>query len=495
MSTTTVVDPAAQRSRGTGRRLAREPVVVDAPPRRASGGRTPTRRRDDWPHTTRVMPWMLAGFLVLIWLVPINSISLTVNLPFELRLDRILLPVIGLIWLLMIWCRGRDAPKIELTWVHFAVGLFIAIAFLSDVLNARYLNQTLAFSEALKKLVLLLSWGALFLIMSSSIRRSEVRAFITFTFALSVICGIGVIYEYRFKTNLFYQWSATLLPHIFQVPDVNAAAVDDIGRRLVVGPAQTGLETAAMLSMALPIGLIRFTEARGRKRLLYLIGTAIVLAATISTYKKTAFVAPVVVFAVLAGFRPRALVKLLPALIVLLAFVHVLAPGSFGSIEQQLVGGQLTSVGTTAHRTIAYDAVRPDVWSHPLIGAGYGSYDQVRVRILDTTVLDLLIGVGALGVLAFLAMPICAMIVAAPLIRRGTRRHSGHALAIAATAAVFLVVSFLYDSIAYPHVPYIFMAAAALLAVLVSTKPEPGENDAPAPGPADRKRWTAARAA
>ncbi len=30
----------------------------------------------DWPRTTRVMPWMIAGFLVILWLVPFNVIQL-----------------------------------------------------------------------------------------------------------------------------------------------------------------------------------------------------------------------------------------------------------------------------------------------------------------------------------------------------------------------------------------------------------------------------------
>ena len=33
-------------------------------------------RGGDWPHTTRVLPWMIAGFIVMLWLVPFNTVEL-----------------------------------------------------------------------------------------------------------------------------------------------------------------------------------------------------------------------------------------------------------------------------------------------------------------------------------------------------------------------------------------------------------------------------------
>ena len=46
------------------------------------------------------------------------------------------------------------APRLRLTWIHAALGVFLACAFLSVVLDARYLNQTLEFDLSLKKLPL-----------------------------------------------------------------------------------------------------------------------------------------------------------------------------------------------------------------------------------------------------------------------------------------------------------------------------------------------------
>src|SRR4029079_4691112 len=49
---------------------------------------------DAWPHTTRALPWLLAGFLVMIWLVPFGAVVLPGMGP----PDRPALVFIGGIW-------------------------------------------------------------------------------------------------------------------------------------------------------------------------------------------------------------------------------------------------------------------------------------------------------------------------------------------------------------------------------------------------------------
>jgi hypothetical protein len=38
----------------------------------------------DWPRTTRVLPWMIAAFIAMLWLVPFNQIALAASLPIDL---------------------------------------------------------------------------------------------------------------------------------------------------------------------------------------------------------------------------------------------------------------------------------------------------------------------------------------------------------------------------------------------------------------------------
>jgi hypothetical protein len=250
--------------------------------------------------------------------------------------------------------------------------------------------------------------------------------------------------------------------------------VDDIGRAVTRGPAQDALEAAAMLSMALPLALVPFLHARRRKpRFWYGLATCILFSADISTYRKTSFVAPAVVLLTIAFFRRRELLRFAPLALVMVVAIHAFSPGALGSVVQQFDGGRLTDVNTTWHRAIAYDSMRPDVFSHLALGAGYGSYDQAQNRILDSQVLDTLIEMGVIGLAAYLFMAGSVVLSAVPLIRSRDPTFAPAALALAAGAVAFLTTSYLFDAMAFPHVPYIFLTFAAFVAVL--GKPLKGE--------------------
>ena len=177
------------------------------------GARDPRTPLDDhWPRTWRVLPWTLAGFIALLWLVPFNSLTLNVSLPINLSLDRIVLPVVAISWVLALVAESTVAPRLRLTWIHAALGAFLIVALLSVVLDARYLNQTLELGLSLKKLPLLVSYVSLFVITASAVRRKEVPAFLSYTLLLAVVCAVGIIYEYRSTENLFWHLSDSLLP-------------------------------------------------------------------------------------------------------------------------------------------------------------------------------------------------------------------------------------------------------------------------------------------
>jgi hypothetical protein len=132
--------------------------------------------------------------------------------PVDMKLDRLVLPVIFGVWLLAFVARGNIAPRLRLTPVHIALAAFLAVAFLSVVVNASDLNQTLEFELSFKKLPLLVSYLSIFMIVASSVRPGELRAYLKLTLVLSVVAAIGIIYEFRFGQNLFTVWTAKLLP-------------------------------------------------------------------------------------------------------------------------------------------------------------------------------------------------------------------------------------------------------------------------------------------
>jgi hypothetical protein len=417
---------------------------------------------DDWPYTTRVLPWMIAAFLFVLWLVPFDSIQLVTSLPVDLKFDRIVLPIIFVAWILGLAAGRRGAPRLRLSWVHAGVFLFAALACLSIVINAHYLNQTLQLDRGVKRLSLLIAYVTFFVMIASIVRRSEVPAFLRYTLVLAVLAAIGTIIEYRFSYNVFYDIAQKLLPG-FQIAAA-PGGVDDLGRRLVTGPAELPLEAVGMFTMALSIALVGIIDAtRWRPRLAYGLAAALLFAACLTTERKSALLGPLAVILALAFFRRRQLLRLAPLGLVVLLVVKVLAPGAIGSVTGQLAPSQL-GVTTVDDRVLRYDAIRPDVWLHLAFGQGFGTYS---VRVLDNELLGRLIEGGVLGLSAYVLMLLGVVFVAAGPIRRREPLSETIGLVAAAAAVSVLVMSALFDLTGYPHDPYIFLSLAGLLAVAV----------------------------
>lgn len=412
---------------------------------------------------------MIAVFVAMLWLIPFDTIQLTVSLPFDLHLDRIILPFLLLGWGLVFAGKRRAAIRIRLTPIHAAIGVFVLVAFLSVLVNAAALTQALLIKDAIKQLLLLCSYVAFFLVITTTVRASELRAFLNYTLGLAVLCAIGTLIEFRFHYNPFYQLSGQIFPSaLFKVaPAYSSGLVDEIGRTVILGPGEVGLEVASMLAMAIPLAIVGLMHAQTRRaRIMYGLCACIILAAGLSTDEKTSLVAPLVGILAVVLFRPKLSTRLLPLVVVIIIAAHVLAPGAIGSVTEQFSGSRLGAVGTTQHRQAGYDAIRPLVWGYPALGMGYGSYNGVLNRILDNQMLDNLIDTGVIGEVAYVMMPLVVLWTARPLIRARRTEHSRDALACGVSAIVFLTVSLIFDDMSFPHVPYIFLTACAFVAVL-----------------------------
>jgi hypothetical protein len=449
-------------------RARRRRPAVGGPARAAAT--TEREGLDDWPHTTRVLPWMVAGFIAMLWLTPFDKIQLAISTPIDMKLDRLVLPFVFVVWVIAFAAGGRLSPRLRITPIHVALAAFLACAFLSVVLDARSLNRTLELDLALKKLPLLISYMSLFVIVASAVRRTEVRAFMTYSLVLAVICGVGVIWEYRFKQNLFSIWTERLLPPGFRYDSSasTVASVDSLGRRGVVGPADVGLEAVSMLAMALPMAVVGLLGTPRRKeRILHGLAVCLLMAATFATVRKSAMLAPISVFLTLAYFRRRELLSLAPLGLVVALAVSMLAPGAVHTTIEQFVTPESSTATTTRDRVADYDAIRPDVWTHLLFGRGFGSYDHFTYRVLDSEVLGRLVETGVIGLAAFLLIGVAVVLAARSTIAGRAAPYAGLALIGAAAAVCFVVVSFLFDVLGYPHVTYIFLYIAGLVAVVV----------------------------
>ena len=409
-------------------------------------------RADDWPHTTRVLPWLVAIFLATIFLVPIDAMSVPLHLGAEGNPDRVLLLLTLGLWIPVLLVGSKKVrPRVRFTRIHLWVLVFLGLCFLSVAVNGNMLAIYTEVSPTVKKLVLLVSFVMFFVLASSIIRPREVPKLIGFMVILGVIVAVATIIESKTRYNIFYSLWEKVAP--VKLP-LEIDQLDDIGRLTVDGPTSEPLELAALLAVVFPFAVVGALEAKTRgSRWRYIIASTILLAGALATARKTSVVAPAIALLVLTAYRPRQMLRALAVSIVpLFIAVHLISPGQIGSVVSELLPGHINTVSTTTVRTARYDAVRPDIMSHLWLGRGFQSYDPMKYRVLDNEYLGLLIGVGILGTLVYLAIFGSMLRVAHPMVRAPDPARARFALPAIAGIIVVLVSNALFDVLSFPHV-------------------------------------------
>ena len=451
-------------------------------------------RADDWPRTGRLLPWLLAVFLVVVWLLPSDAMDVPVPLPLDAHPDRFLLLALVVATAASILARGTYRAGSPARTVSLAILAVLATGLLSLAVNAHRLVSLGELHQGRKQLVVLVSILALFFVVATAIRPAELPAFGRLIVVLATLTALGTIWEYRTGYNVFYDLAAKAFGHVMTVRPRPFSTGDS--RAETVGPTQHGLAVTTMLTIAMPFAILGALAARQRaSRALHALAAMLMFAAAVATQRKTSIVAPATCVLVLAAYRPREIVRLAPLGAVLLVLIHVMAPSALGGIVGQFTGGALADSGSTIHRTTAYDAVRPDIATYPLLGRGYGTIDPTRAdtyRILDNQYLGVVIQVGFAGLAAYLALVAAAMALAHGVVRRGLdadRRRMG--LVALAGLVPFAVANALFDALSFTEVPYLFCIVAGFASVAAANR-LPGPVPRPARGrPAERARCPA----
>lgn len=456
------------------------PRTAQARPRGAVHARPPAvdTTGDNWPHTKRPLPWLLAGFLVMVFLIPFDAIIFTVHMPANATLDRVFLVLMIAVFLGGRAVNERTGPRRRLTPVEIAMLVFGGLVLLSIVLNIDRIYQQNELGFVNKQLSQLFAYGVFFFLVIVSIRPEEVPAFTRLVMALACLTALGVIYESRTGVNLFYSLSSSVLGSFAQV----AAPPTDNAKLIISGPTQHGLALASMLTIALPFAVLPLLEARRPgQRFKYLVMIGLILAASLSTHEKTGMLAPIVAFIVLASYKRQILRWMPVAIIVLIPVIHVAAPGALGGVNA-LIPGASSQADYSDGRAYDYPAVAPDILNNLILGRGYGTMNTQNFRIyriLDNQYLGTLFEVGVLGLISYLAIVVFAMVTAHGVIRKGGVR-APPALAASAGCAAFGLLSATYDAASFPQAVYSFLFVAGLIAALASKPDQPQLTPAPA---------------
>jgi hypothetical protein len=431
---------------------------------------------DDWPHTTRLIPWLLAAFMAMVFLIPIDATEVKIHLPVDSKPDRfVIAAMLGALIVQTLVNRSGRRPRRRMTVVTAAVLTFGALVLTSVLVNADTIYRLGQLTFAEKALSQVLAYIGFYLIVATQVRRSEIRAFGNLMMWLAVITALGALYESRTGYNVFYVLGRHLLEPIASVEPspTNINPTFEEGRKIIVGPTRHGLALASMLAIAMPFAVIRMAEAKtwGR-RIGYLLIICLLLGAALSTGRKTAIIAPIAAFVVLVAYNRRMLRWLPVAVIVLIPVIHVASPGALGTFNVLANAG---SSDSTTQRISDYSAIAPDVLRHPIIGEGYGSLDSDNdrwYRILDNEYLDEIFQVGIVGTLGYLFMVLAPLVTARGVVRRSVDR-APPIVAAAAGCAAYAVVSATFDAMSFPQAPYCFFFVAGLIAAAATGGGDP----------------------
>jgi hypothetical protein len=430
---------------------------------------------DAWPRTRRPLPWLFAVLLATIFLVPFDSIRLNVSLPVSSELDRFLVVLIVVVWALgALFAKPERIKRLRPRGWAAGMAAFVFVAVASVAFNVERITNLGEWEGAQKHLAVLFALAAVFLIVSLTLRAAELRPFSVLIVALALIAAVGTIYEKKTGYNVFYETAGAVFSPVATVDpsptDVNPDP-STTPRPTITGPTRHALSVTSILGMALPFAVVLAAIAPSRRRrILWGLAACVIIAGALITQRKSGAVVPAFALLVLFVLRPRQLLRLAPFGLVALAVALAVTPGIFSTVREL---GQTSSQDSTQGRTSDYPAVVPDLLTRPALGRGFGTLDSERVdtyRIFDNEYLGELFQVGALGLLAFLAMIVTPLLVARSVLRSDDPVRGPPALAAGAGCLAFGVACALYDILTFPQAPYLFLFMAAMCTCAASVE-------------------------
>jgi O-antigen ligase len=214
--------------------------------------------------------------------------------------------------------------------------------------------------------------------------------------------------------------------------------LEELTRNGLNRPASTTahpIEFGVIMAMMLPLALHQFQVADGKKQRRWAGIRLLVLAfATFASVSRSAILGIVIAAIMLLPNLPKKTRRQLywasPLLLVAIKFA---APGLLGTILKLFTG--IGSDDSAASRTGSFSAVASYIQGRPIFGRGFGTF-LPSYHILDDQLLGALIEIGAVGLIALVALLLSGPVTAwraAKRVRDPELRSLGIALSAAAT--------------------------------------------------------------
>lgn len=415
-----------------------------------------------------VLTWRrtIVLFAGIVLLVPIHLYTLPGNLPFEAKLDRVVLIPALAFWLLALLASPR--VKIRATPLGAPIGLFVLVMGSSLILNGAELSALGVFGDTLKKNLYFLGFFVAFFVTASVLQPRDVPRVIRFIVFCGFLVALGTFWA-RFTGFNIFRSEHQYFPFLKQ-----ATATLDVtytrqgnGPARMVGSSEHPISFAVLMLMLLPMAGYLAREAATRNtRILWSSAAILMLGAGLLSGTRTSIVAMLLMFIAAIAMHPRDAPRLLALGLVGLMATWAVAPDTIGSVRAAVFPSNAEAQKTNVQgRTEDYGPIFDEFARSPIVGQGYGSFTPARFFFVDNAWLKLLPDVGAMGLLALLWLCMRGVSVLWRTARsRAPGAEASGALAIG--AVVFIGTALLYDALDFTQVTYLFMVMLALGCVL-----------------------------
>jgi polysaccharide biosynthesis protein PslJ len=344
-----------------------------------------------------------------------------------------------------------------------AMGVFVLAMLLSYVAAARRPIEALEISSADRGLILVASWaGILLLTTDGLLSRHDLLKLLRFLVGCMGFVGLLGVVQYVTHTSYVDQ---------LQIPGMSTGQVlssvyDRNGLARTAGTASHPIEFGVVLTMMLPLALhFAFTDSN-RSRFSRWAPVVAICSALPLTMSRSAFLALAVVMVILLPSWPRSRrVVGLMAVGAGLSAVYVLLPGVLGTMLRLFTG--ISEDASARSRTDGYALALQFIGQHPVFGRGLSTF-LPGYRILDNQYLGLLIEAGIVGLVAFLALLVTALVVALRLSQTlpdpGDRSLARSLMATIACAGFSCVT---FDVFGFPQVSGMLFFAIGAIGALI----------------------------
>jgi len=394
---------------------------------------------------------VLTVYLVLLYAVPSN---LTITALGSAGRPASLWALAAGVW----WCWWqiqRQVPSgLKPQPVRLALFALLAIAALSyatAMLRGLPADET---SPADNGMLRLVAWAGILLIAHDGLSNVDaLRRFLRrLAWGGAILAALGIVQF--FTGNSLIDW--------ISIPGMTSdlSVLDSRGGfTRASATASQPLEYGVVLCMTFPIAIVLAMEDRARRPLARWIPAALIAVASVLSVSRSELIGLVVgVLVLLPTFSRRSRLILVSLVLALGAATSVLVPGLLGTIRGLFTG--IASDPSTLSRTGSYDLAVELLSRFPVVGKGFGTL-LARYHIFDNQYLLLAIELGVLGLLAFLALVITAL-VSAGLAREHAVAPIDRQLAqaLVASALTGAMMMAFFDGLSFP------MSAGLLFLVL-----------------------------